>query len=134
LNAPRATPFLMFQGGVAQQAMDLYVSLFADGEVLRLDRFGPGGPGYEGSVMRAAFCIAGQTILCSDSPVRHAFDFTPSNSLFVDCQDLADLERLAKALSAGGQWLMPMGDYGFSARFGWLNDRFGVSWQLNLEA
>jgi predicted 3-demethylubiquinone-9 3-methyltransferase (glyoxalase superfamily) len=53
-------------------------------------------------------------------------------SLFVDCSDEAQLEHLYAALSEGGQVLMELGDYGFSRRFGWVNDRFGVSWQINL--
>ena len=67
-------------------------------------------------------------------PPVHAFDFTPSLSLFVDCADEAELERLFASLSDGGVVLMPLGDHGFSAGFGWVNDRFGVSWQLNLPA
>jgi predicted 3-demethylubiquinone-9 3-methyltransferase (glyoxalase superfamily) len=64
--------------------------------------------------------------------VSHGFTFTPSLSLFVDCESEADLERIFAALSEGGGVLMPLGNYGFSRRFGWVNDRFGVSWQLNL--
>ncbi len=125
-------PFLMFQGAVAEAAMTLYTSLFADGEVLEISRYGAGGPGPEGSIVQAAFRIAGQTVRCSDSPVPHAFDFTPSSSLFVTCESAEQLAKLAEALSEGGKWLMPVNNYGFSRSFGWLNDRFGVSWQLNL--
>ncbi len=53
-------------------------------------------------------------------------------SIFVDCESPAELERVFAALSDGGEVLMPLDDYGFSQRFGWTNDRFGVSWQLNL--
>ena len=62
----------------------------------------------------------------------HDFGFTPSVSLFVECQDEAELEKLFAELSGEGRVLMPLGDYGFSRRFGWCNDRYGVSWQLNL--
>ena len=124
-------PFLMFQNGEAEAAMRFYVSLFDDGDIHELTRFAPGAPG-EGKVQRASFSVGGQMVMCTDSYVRHAFDFTPSSSLFVECGDAAELERLAAALGEGGQVLMPLGDYGFSRRFTWLNDRFGVSWQLNL--
>jgi predicted 3-demethylubiquinone-9 3-methyltransferase (glyoxalase superfamily) len=125
-------PFLMFQDGQAEAAMTFYVSLFPDSEILDIERYGASGPGPEGSVIRACFRIGGQEIFCSDSFVRHAFNFTPSSSLFVDCAAEDEVARLAAALSEGGAALMPLGDYGFSRRFAWVSDRFGVSWQLNL--
>ena len=78
--------------------------------------------------MTASFSIAGQTVMCIDSPIRHDFTFTPAFSLFVECEAEADIDRFAAALAEGGAVLMPLGDYGFSRRFTWLNDRFGVSW------
>lgn len=127
----RVTPFLMFEGA-AEEAMRFYASLFADGEVLGIERFGPGEAGADGSVRSASLRVGGQTLRFFDSPPSHAFSFTPSFSLFVDCADAAEVDRLAGALADGGEWLMPLGDYGFSRRFAWVNDRFGVSWQLNL--
>lgn len=59
-------------------------------------------------------------------------NFTPSMSLFVECDTEEEVERLFAALSDGGSALMPLGDYGFSRRFGWVADRFGITWQLNL--
>ncbi|WP_219999912.1 VOC family protein [Halomonas sp. LBP4] len=61
-----------------------------------------------------------------------ALTFTPSMSLFVESESEAELDEAFAQLSSGGEVLMPPDDYGFSARFTWLNDRFGVSWQLNL--
>ena len=60
------------------------------------------------------------------------FTFTPAFSLFVDCESEAVLRQIHAALSDGGKELMPLGDYGFSREFAWVEDRFGVSWQLNL--
>jgi predicted 3-demethylubiquinone-9 3-methyltransferase (glyoxalase superfamily) len=125
-------PFLMFQKGDAEEAMKFYVSLFADGEIVALERFEAGQPGKEGAVKRGLINIAKQTLQCFDSPAKHAFDFTPASSLFVDCESEAEIDRVWSALSEGGTALMPIGSYGFSKRFGWVNDRFGVSWQLNL--
>jgi predicted 3-demethylubiquinone-9 3-methyltransferase (glyoxalase superfamily) len=125
-------PFLMFQQGEAEQAMRFYVSLFADGVVLELERWGAGERGTPGTVKRGAFRVAGQAVRVFDSPVRHAFGFTPAVSLFVDCDSDAQIEKLHAALVEGGSALMPLGSYGFSRRFAWLNDRYGLSWQLNL--
>ena len=124
-------PFLMFEGK-AEEAMRFYVSLFSGGEILDLVRFGAKGPGAEGSVMKGSFSIAGQTVMCFDSPAKHAFTFTPSVSLFVDCASEEEIRRLSAALGEGGTVLMALADYGFSRQFTWVNDRFGVSWQLNL--
>jgi len=127
----KVQPFLMFQGN-AEAAMNFYVSLFADGKIVDIKRYGPGGPGKEGSVIRASFSIGGQTVQCIDSPIKHAFGFTPSFSLFVDCASEAEIDRLAKVLAEGGEVLMELANYGFSRKFAWMNDRYGVSWQVNL--
>ena len=62
-----------------------------------------------------------------------SFAFTPSSSLFVTCESEAEFDRLSAALTEDGEVLMPPDNYGFSRKFAWVNDRFGVSWQLNLE-
>lgn len=125
-------PFLLFQGQ-AEEAITLYLSLFPHAEVHQLLRYGPNAPGgVEGKVQRASFSIAGQTILATDSVVPHDFAFTPALSLFVSCASADELMQLYSALAEGGSTLMPPDCYGFSRRFAWLNDRFGVSWQLNL--
>lgn len=124
-------PFLMFEGQ-AEEAMRTYVSLIPGSEILDVTRYGPGGPGKEGTVLRARFSIAGQVVQCIDSVVHHAFTFTPAFSFFVECESEAQLESFWAALAEGGTALMPPDNYGFSRRFGWCNDRFGVSWQLNL--
>jgi predicted 3-demethylubiquinone-9 3-methyltransferase (glyoxalase superfamily) len=64
--------------------------------------------------------------------VAHDFTFTPSFSVWIETDSEDELQRLFVALGDGGTQLMPLADYGFSRRFGWVNDRYGVSWQLNL--
>ncbi|MNP81219.1 3-demethylubiquinone-9 3-methyltransferase [compost metagenome] len=70
--------------------------------------------------------------MCIDSYVKHGFTFTPAVSLYVNCESEAEIDRVYAALSQGGQVLMPLGEYPFSSKFGWVADQFGVSWQLNL--
>ena len=125
-------PFLMFQGSKAEEAMNFYVSLFDDGKIVEIVRWPKGGAGAEGTLMGATFHVAGQDVMCFDSPVKHAFTFTPSISMFVTCESDAQVEKLASALSEGGSFLMPLNNYGFSKKFAWVNDRYGVSWQINL--
>jgi predicted 3-demethylubiquinone-9 3-methyltransferase (glyoxalase superfamily) len=129
--ATAITPFLMFEGG-AEEAMTLYVSLLPRSEILAVDRYGAGDGPMAGRVRHARFSLGGREIRCIDSPAHHDFTFTPSTSLFVDCESAEELERLFAALAEGGKVLMPLDAYGFSTRFGWVNDRFGVSWQINL--
>jgi predicted 3-demethylubiquinone-9 3-methyltransferase (glyoxalase superfamily) len=121
----------MFQGR-ADEAMQRYLSLFPDGRVLQLVRRPPTTGQSVGTVLVAKFAIGGQTIMCSDSDVQHAFTFTPSSSLFVDFDSESELVRVLDALRVGGVLLMELANYGFSRKFAWLNDEFGVSWQLNL--
>lgn len=128
---PSVTPFLMFTGR-AEEALTLYTSLFEDGAIVSLERHGPGGGGVEGTILMATAVLGGQRLMVSDSPPVHAFDFTPSTSLFVTCESVAQIDRLFAALSDGGAVMMPLGEYPFARRFGWVADRFGVSWQLSL--
>jgi predicted 3-demethylubiquinone-9 3-methyltransferase (glyoxalase superfamily) len=134
ITAPqKITTFLMFEGS-AEDAMAFYTSLFDDARIDSITRYGADGPGKEGTVQHATFSLAGQSFMCIDSPARHDFTFTPAISLFVQCDSEAEISRLYAALAEQGTELMPLGSYGFSARFGWVNDRYGVSWQLNLPA
>ena len=126
------TPFLMFQNGQAQDAMDLYTSLFPDSEIVDAAYYDEEGPGKVGTVVRATFRLGDQQVICIDSPITHEFGFTPSFSFFVDCDSAAQLNMLMTELGEGGAVLMEAGDYGFSQRFGWIADRFGVTWQFNV--
>ena len=81
--------------------------------------------------MQATFTLKGQEFMCIDSNVKHAFSFTPSFSIYVSCHTEEEIDELYGKLKEGGQALMPLSNYGFSRKFGWLNDRYGVSWQIN---
>lgn len=119
-------PFLIFQDGNAEEAMRFYTGLFADGEILTLIHTP------DGTVQQAVFRVAGQRVRIFDSPVPHEWDFTPGVSLFVTCDGREELEKLYASLLDGGAAMMPLDDYGFGP-FGFVPDRYGVSWQLALD-
>ncbi len=127
--------FLMFSGenhGKARQAIDFYASFFPQARIERIDLWGPGEGQAEGTVKTAILVLNERRFMVSENTLPHAFNFTPSMSLFVECDSEEEVDRLFSALSDGGSALMPLGDYGFSRRFGWVADRFGITWQLSL--
>ena len=128
----KITTFLMFTGQ-AEAAMTLYTSLFQRSEILYLTRYGANDMGAAGTIQHATFTLNGQEFMAIDSSAVHAFTFTPSISLYVRCENEEEIDRVFAALSADGQILMPLDQYPFSKKFGWLADRYGVSWQLSLD-
>jgi len=127
----KITTFLMFEGK-AEEAMSFYMSLFPDSEIKSISRYEDDDSGPAGTVRHATFSLNGQLFMCIDSPVNHGFTFTPAMSLYVTCETESEIDTLAAKLSEGGQVLMPLAAYPFSRKFTWLNDRYGVSWQLTL--
>ena len=131
ITTSKIAPLLMFTGQ-AQEAINFYVSLFPNSSIAALTLYKKNELGKEGTVQHATFVLDGAQFFCIDSPPVHAFTFTPSISLAVNCDTEEEVERLFKALSEGGTTLMPLSAYPFSKKFGWVSDRFGVSWQLKL--
>ncbi|WP_159618199.1 VOC family protein [Ruania rhizosphaerae] len=126
-----ATPFLTFPPGGswgAADAMNAYVDLFG-GHIVTDRRRGADEPGEEGSVLMAEFVVAGQRFRCSDSAVAHEWTFTPAVSVWVDCASREEQQHVFTTLAREGKQHMPLDDYGFGP-FGWVEDRFGVNWQL----
>lgn len=120
-----AAPFLMFQGR-CEEALTFYAATIPGARIVSLDK----KP--DGTVAMARLSVAGLEIMANDSPPVHDFDFTPSTSTFLIVDSPGDVDSLASALGEGGKLHMPPDNYGFSRRFGWAQDRFGVSWQINL--
>lgn len=127
------TTFLTFQENNAEEAMNFYVGLFENSKIIDLRRYESGGPAKEGTIMMASFELNGKQFICSDSFVKHAWTFSPAISLYVECRTEDELEKLFDSLSQGGNVYMPLNNYGFSRKFGWVGDKFGVTWQLNLQ-
>ena len=124
---------MTFQKDDAEAAMNFYMSLFDNSSIVNVKRWGADAPGAEGTIMHATFRLNGKLFMCSDSPPIHEWGFTPAVSNYVECKDETQLEQLFTVLSENGQVMMPLNNYGFSQKFGFVEDRFGVSWQLNLQ-
>lgn len=129
----RVLTSLTFQKNDAEEAMNFYVSLFEDAEIIDIQRWGTGSPGKEGTIMQAVFELKGHRFMVSDSPPVHNWDFTPAVSTYIECKDEDEIERLFLKLSENGEIAMSLNNYGFSQKFAWVIDSFGVSWQLNLK-
>lgn len=125
----KLTPFLWFNDK-AEEAAKFYVSLFPNSKVVTAVDYGEVGPGPENSVMTVRFELAGQEFIALNGGPH--FKFTPAASLFVTCDTKEEIDVLWQKLSEGGSVLMGLDKYPFSERFGWVADRFGLSWQLNL--
>jgi Uncharacterized protein conserved in bacteria len=125
--------FFTFQDNNAENAMNLYVELFENSRIVEIKRWGKGAPGEEGKIMHATFELNGKQFMCSDSPPVHNWNFTPAVSNFVECESESEIDGLFSKLSENGEVTMPLNNYGFSKKFGWVVDQYGISWQLNLD-
>jgi predicted 3-demethylubiquinone-9 3-methyltransferase (glyoxalase superfamily) len=129
----KITPFIWFDNS-AEEAVNFYTSVFKDSGIQTITHYGAAGArasGREkGSVMTVAFQLEGQNFVAiNGGPV---FEINPSISFFVSCDTPEEINALWSKLSEGGTVLMELNEYPFSERFGWLKDKFGVTWQLML--
>lgn len=131
----KTTTFLMFVGdnfGKAEEAIKFYTSLLPNSEIKKIDYFKEGEPGgKEGVVKHATFTIDKQEYMAIDS-LGHEFTFTPATSIYVNCDSEDEINNLYTKLLDGGKAMMPIDNYGFSKKFAWIADKYGLSWQLNL--
>lgn len=132
MESQKIYTFLMFSGK-AEEAMRLYTSCFDQSKIINITRYGANETGKEGTVFLATFSLHGQVFMCIDSYIEHVFTFTPAISLYVKCNTEDEIDRVFKKLSQDGKVLMPLTTYPFSEKFGWIEDKYGVSWQLTLE-
>ncbi len=115
-------PCLWFDGK-AQEAAEFYVSLLPDSRIDTVMPYSVETPGGKpGDVMLVEFTLAGESYMALNGGPY--FQFTPAISLFVNCADQAEVDRLWDALSVGGSPI----------QCGWITDRYGVSWQIVPEA
>jgi predicted 3-demethylubiquinone-9 3-methyltransferase (glyoxalase superfamily) len=114
----KITTHLWFDGN-AEEAAKLYTSIFPGSRIVDTARWGESGPGPAGSVMNVTFELAGQQFFALNGGPHHRF--TPAISLFVSCETQEELDGYWEKLLAGG---------GKEVQCGWLEDRFGLSWQI----
>ena len=113
----KITTFLWFNDK-AEEATNFYVSLFQNSKIDSISRYGDAGPGPKGSVMIVNFQFEGQKFIALNGGPH--FSFTPAVSLFVNCESQEEVDRLWDQLSEGGR----------KDRCGWLQDKYGLSWQI----
>jgi predicted 3-demethylubiquinone-9 3-methyltransferase (glyoxalase superfamily) len=113
----KIVPFLWFDGK-AEEAMNFYASIFKNSKIGDVTRYGKAGPGPEGTVISATFELEGQKFYALNGGPQ--FAFTPAISFFVNCETQQEVDELWEKLSAGGQ----------EQPCGWLQDKFGLSWQI----
>jgi predicted 3-demethylubiquinone-9 3-methyltransferase (glyoxalase superfamily) len=113
----KIVPFLWFNDN-AEEAMNLYTAIFRNSKVLNVTRYGEAGPGPAGTVMTAMFELEGQQFHALNGGPH--YPFTPAISMFVNCNTQEEVDELWNQLSAGGS----------VQQCGWLQDRFGLSWQI----
>jgi predicted 3-demethylubiquinone-9 3-methyltransferase (glyoxalase superfamily) len=130
MMAKTVSTHLMFQGD-AHDAIELYASIFDEFVVGERTLHEEGEN--EGRLQLARVTFAGHELIIFDSPPVHNFTFTPAMSLFVEFDEADQLRQAFEVLSEGGEIAMPLDDYGFSPLYGWVQDRYGVSWQLSLK-
>jgi predicted 3-demethylubiquinone-9 3-methyltransferase (glyoxalase superfamily) len=111
------TPFLWFDSQ-AEEAANLYVSIFPNSRILKIVRYGDAGPGPRGSVMTVEFELNGLRLAAlNGGPL---FKFSEAISFVINCDNQAQVDAFWEKLSAGGK----------ADRCGWLKDRYGLSWQV----
>lgn len=113
----KITPFLWFDNQ-AEEAANFYVSIFKNSKIGEIRRYGDAGPGPKGSVMTISFQLEGEQFVALNGGPH--FKFTPAISLFVNCETQQEVDELWEKLLAGGR----------KDRCGWLQDKFGLSWQI----
>jgi predicted 3-demethylubiquinone-9 3-methyltransferase (glyoxalase superfamily) len=113
----KITPFLWFDKN-AEEAAELYVSIFKHSKILSVSRYGDAGPGPAGSAMSVTFELEGQQFMALNGGPQ--YKFTEAISLFVHCTTQEEVDDLWARLSAGGE----------EGPCGWLKDRYGLSWQI----
>lgn len=123
------SPCLWFDGKV-EEAAEFYVNAFEQSKINKVDYYVDSEHQPKGSVLTISLTLAGQEVILLNGGLD--FSFTPAFSLFVECETEEQIDKLWETLSFNGKVLMEFGPYPFSEKYGWLEDQYGVFWQLVL--
>lgn len=122
-------PYIWFDDQ-AEEAAKFYVSIFKNSKINDSSFYADGLPKPKESLMSVSFELCGQKFIAMNGGPY--FTITPAISFFVNCETSDEVESIWRLLSKDGMALMELGKYPFSEKFGWLQDKFGVTWQINL--
>lgn len=135
MEQQKITPCLWFNDN-AVDAAKFYTSIFGNSKIKGISHYGEAGAmasgQSKGSVMTVSFELQGHEFLGLNGGPH--FKFTPALSFFVWCDTQQEIEDLWQKLSKGGLTRMELAKYPFSEKYGWCEDRYGVSWQLILSS
>lgn len=139
----KTTTFLTFVGehcGNAEEAINFYTSIFPNSEIKSITKYAEGEAGGSPELIKyGLFTLNGTDYMVSESNYKHAWSFTPAVSIFISDKSEDLIQTLFEKLSSNdGQIMVPLddykgeGDYGFGKKFGWCEDKYGISWQFVL--
>ncbi len=120
--------FVGTQDRKAEEAIRFYVSLFPDAQIRNIKRYGPAESEPAGAVKLTTFVLDGREFMALESGLNHEFTFTPALSIVVQCDSEAENDRLYRRFMEGRHAHMPLGSYGSSSKFAWIEDRYSLSW------
>ncbi len=140
MNTATFLTFVGNQCGKAEEAINLYTSIFPNSGIKSLTKYAEGEAGGTPELIKyGVFTLNGTEYMVSESSYNHNWSFTPAVSLFIiDNSDELIQTIFEKLSSNGGQIMVPLdnykgeGDYGFGKKFGWCEDKYGISWQFVL--
>ncbi len=138
----KTTTFLTFVGdqcGKAEEAINFYTTVFPNSKILSITKYAEGQVGGTPDLVKlGVFTINGTEYLLSENNYKHAWSFSPGVSMYIESNSESEIDNLFEQLSSnGGKVMVPLADYsapnfGFGKKFGWCEDKYGVSWQINL--
>lgn len=119
-------PYLIFNGD-AFDALEYYKEIFLDFDILQMTNYDSSN-----KIQQAVIRMSNLHLIIGDSELSEPSQNSPETSIYIECDDLNEIEMLYRKLKRKGVIHVPLDDYEISKRYAWIQDKFGVYWQLNL--